>query len=154
MYRSTDPGLIGGHEQSVHTFTTDFRDMGHDVLVVTLEVPGARSSDEQVVRLPAVTEAGGTEFSMRLPVPSGLHRRLDSFSPDVVHSHHPFMLGDTAFRVARRHGLPLVFTHHTLYEEYTYLFSRESSALEQMAMHIATEYANLCDHVVAPTRRI
>ena len=146
--------VVGGLERSVATFADDLRELGHRVLIVTLAFPGAEESEETIFRLPAVKEIGGTQFSFKLPVPAGLKARLDRFAPDIVHSHHPFMVGDTALRVARARGLPAVFTHHTMYERYTYLFSRESQALQRIAMAIATEYANLCDRVVAPTASI
>lgn len=154
MFSNAYEPVIGGLERSIATFAEDLRASGHQVLVVTLALPGAEESDQMVVRLPAVKEVAGTDFSIKLPIPTGLSERLDSFAPDVIHSHHPFMVGDTALRVARRRGLPLVFTHHTLYERYAYLFSRESESLKRIASTIATEYANLCDRVVAPTASI
>ena len=50
------------------------------------------------------------DFSVRLPVPVLLSSRLERFGPEIVHSHHPFLLGDTALRVAARYDRPLVFT--------------------------------------------
>ncbi|MFO7871456.1 MAG: glycosyltransferase [Kiritimatiellia bacterium] len=154
MFTNAYKPIIGGVERSIETFAEDLDQMGHRVLIVTLQVAGAEQSEETIFRLPAIKKVGGTEFSVKLPVPTNLRERLDDFRPDVIHSHHPFMLGDTAIRVARRRGLPLVFTHHTLYERYTYLFKRDSEALQRVAMAIATEYANLCDLVVAPTGSI
>jgi 1,2-diacylglycerol 3-alpha-glucosyltransferase len=154
MFANAYEPVIGGLERSIATFTEDFRASGHRVLIVTLTFPGAEDSDDSVFRLPAIKEVAGTEFSIKLPVPAGLKERLDAFTPDIIHSHHPFMVGDTALRVARRRGLPLVFTHHTLYERYAYRFSRESEGLKRIAAAIATEYANLCDLVVAPTNSI
>jgi glycosyltransferase involved in cell wall biosynthesis len=154
MFTNDYEPVIGGVARSISTFSEDLRRLGHNVLVVTLTFPGAEVSEENVFRLPSIQEVNGTQFSIRLPVPVGLRDRLDAFSPDMIHSHHPFMVGDTALRVARKRGLPIVFTYHTLYERYAYLFSRESKALESIAETIATEYANLCDLVAAPTHSI
>jgi glycosyltransferase involved in cell wall biosynthesis len=154
MFTNAYKPIVGGLEQSVATFVDDFRQMGHHTLIVTLTFPGAGEPDETVFRLPSFHEVAGTEFSFKMPVPGGLKKRLDFFAPDIVHSHHPFMLGDTALRVARRRGLPVVFTHHTLYEQYAYVFRRESEAFRRIALTIPTEYANLCDQVVVPTRSI
>lgn len=154
MFTNAYIPVIGGVERSIATFSEDIRQAGHRVLIVTLEVPGAKESSENVFRLPAVTEVGGTEFSVKLPVPSGLKKRLDAFAPDIIHSHHPFMLGDTALRVSRTRDLSLVFTHHTLYERYAYRFRQNSHTLEHIAMFIATEYANLSHLVLAPTGSI
>src|SRR5690606_28775178 len=95
-----------------------------------------------------------SEFSLRLPVPVALSSVFEEFAPDVVHAHHPFLLGDTALRVAALHGVPLVFTHHTMYEQYTHYSPVDSEAVKQFAIRLPTEYANLCDHVIAPSRSV
>lgn len=154
MFTNDYKPIIGGVSSSISTFTEDLQAMGQKVLIVTLEFPSAEVSDESVIRLPAIKEVAGTQFSAKLPGSTGLTDQLEAFAPDIIHSHHPFMVGDTALRVARQRGLPLVFTHHTLYERYAYLFSRESRTLEQIAVAIATEYANLCNLVLAPTHSI
>jgi glycosyltransferase involved in cell wall biosynthesis len=48
----------------------------------------------------------------------------------------------------------LVFTHHTLYEQYTHYVPLESEALQRVAIQMATEYCNLCTHVIAPSESI
>jgi glycosyltransferase involved in cell wall biosynthesis len=63
-------------------------------------------------------------------------------------------LGDTALRTARRLGLPLVFTHHTLYERYTHYVPLDSEAMRRFAVHLAKTYANMCTQVVAPSQSI
>ena len=88
--------LVGGTERSVAAFASDLRRLGHDVLVVTWRQEGAPASETGVLRLP-------------LPVPPGTDV-LGGFSPDVVHLHQPFLLGDPAFRLAAGRGLPLVHT--------------------------------------------
>ena len=60
----------------------------------------------------------------------------------------------TALRIARHRNLPLVFTHHTLYEQYTHYVPGDSPALKRFAIELATRYANLCDQVFAPSESI
>ncbi len=154
MFTNAYDPYIGGLVRSIKTFAEDLREAGHEVLIVTLAFSGATESTETVFRLPSIKEVAGTAYSAKLPLPNGLSERMDAFAPDIIHSHHPFMLGDSALRVARRRNLPLVFTHHTLYERYAYQFSHDSQLLERVALLIATEYANLCNLVIAPTGSI
>jgi glycosyltransferase involved in cell wall biosynthesis len=91
---------------------------------------------------------------VRLAIPARVHERLDAFRPDLVHAHHPFLMGDTAFRVARHHGVPLVFTHHTLYERFTRAVHLDSEAMRSLAVVLGTTFANLCAAVVAPSASI
>src|SRR6266849_2267086 len=54
------------------------------------------------------------------PVSQSLYRTARALDPDVVHAQHPFLLGPTARRLARRHRRPLVFNYHTRYEKYAH----------------------------------
>jgi glycosyltransferase involved in cell wall biosynthesis len=154
MFTNTYAPLVGGIEKSISTFTQDFREMGHNTLVVTPTFEGAEKSDEQTLRLPAIKKIQGSKFSWPLPTAGALDQRLDEFAPSLIHAHQPFLMGDTALRESRKRGRPLVFTNHTLYERYVSMFNMESEAVERLAVTLPVEYANLCDLVIAPTRSI
>lgn len=145
---------VGGVARSVHTFTEKYRERGHGTLVVTPSFPEARKSNDNVIRLPAIQNFNGSDFSVRLPIPGFLYEVMEDFKPDLVHSHHPFLLGDTAVRLARQWEVPLVFTHHTLYERYTHYVPFNSKVMRDLAIKLATSYANLCSLVIAPSDSI
>ena len=145
---------VGGVARSVDGFSRALRAEGVRVMVVAPEFPGMAEDETDVVRVPAIQRFNGSDFSVRLPVPGLLTEPLDRFQPDLIHAHHPFLLGDTALRVASGRGLPLVFTHHTLYEEYTHYVSTESEAIKRFVIDLSTGYANLCDHVIAPSQSV
>jgi hypothetical protein len=71
--------------------------MGHRVVVVAPQFEGAPESERDVIRIPAIQHFNGSDFSLVLPVPGYLAARLEEFKPDIVHSHHPHLLGGTAF---------------------------------------------------------
>jgi glycosyltransferase involved in cell wall biosynthesis len=106
------------------------------------------------VRIPAIQHFNGSDFSAVLPVSGLLSDILDDFMPDIVHAHHPYLLGMTALRIARYRELPLVFTHHTLYEKYTHYMPVDSPAFRRFVIELATRYANLCNQVFAPSESI
>jgi glycosyltransferase involved in cell wall biosynthesis len=87
-------------------------------------------------------------------VPGLLAEFVDSFKPDVLHSHHPFLLGDSALRLAWSRRLPLVFTYHTMYEQYTHYVPLASDALKRFVIQMSTDYCNLCTHVIAPSESV
>lgn len=145
---------VGGVARSVQTFGEALKAFGHQVMVVAPEFPGTPEMEMDVVRVPAIQRFNGSDFSVRLPVPGLLDEPLDRFMPEIVHSHHPFLLGDTALRVASGRGLPLVFTHHTLYEQYTHYVSATAEAMKRFVIDLSTGYANLCDHVIAPSQSV
>lgn len=154
MLTNTFTPHVGGVARSVETFTAEYRKRGHNVLVVAPEFDNQPRNEIGVVRIPAIQHFNGSDFSVALPVPGLLKDILETFKPDIVHSHHPYLLGMTALRIARYRQLPLVFTHHTMYEQYTHYVPLNSPAFSRFVIELATRYANLCDQVFAPSQSI
>lgn len=148
---------VGGVARSTSTFADQYRKLKHRVLVVAPEFEGpplSRREEAIVVRVPAIQKFNGSDFSVRLPLAAGLSDRLDAFNADIVHAHHPFLLGDTALRIAANKNVPVIFTHHTRYEDYTHYVPFDSPTLKEIAINLSTEFANLCDGVIAPSQSI
>ena len=154
MLTNTFTPHVGGVARSVESFTAEYRSRGHRVLVVAPEFPDTPADEHDVVRIPAIQNFNGSDFSVVLPVSGLLAGELDAFKPDIIHSHHPYLLGVTALRVARYRHLPLVFTHHTLYEEYTHYVPGNAPRFRRFIIEAATRYGNLADQVFAPSESI
>ncbi|MCF8078972.1 MAG: glycosyltransferase [Desulfobacterales bacterium] len=169
MFTNTYLPHVGGVARSVSVLEKDLRNLGHQVLVVAPEYSekeaASENADEKkdretepeaegVLRLPAIQNFNGSDFSLRIPMPFFVSEKVDAFAPDLIHSHHPYLLGDTALRTAQRIGLPVVFTHHTRYEQYVHHVTEDLETLRKFAQNLATEYANLCSCVIAPSRSI
>lgn len=154
MMTNTYTPHVGGVARSVSSFVEAFRRRGHRVIVVAPVFGEGVAREEDVVRVPAIQKFNGSDFSVRYPVPGLLSAALRGFRADVVHAHHPFLLGDTALRVAHAHRRPLVFTHHTRYELYTHYVPGDSQALKRFVTELSTGYANLSDRVFAPSESL
>lgn len=154
MMTNTYTPHVGGVARSVLAFTEHYRARGHRVLVVAPIFEGAPKREVDVVRIPAIQRFNGSDFSVVLPVPGALYNRVREFEPDVIHAHHPFLLGATAIRLARAFRVPVVFTHHTMYERYTHYVPGDSPALKRFVIQLSTSFANLCDQVFAPSETI
>ena len=155
MFTNTFIPHVGGVARSVSCFAEDLRSLGHRVLVIAPMFPGIQADETEdfVLRVPAIQHFNGSDFSASIPSPFLIHRKLDEFKPDIIHSHHPYLLGDAAMRTAGRRCLPIVFTHHTLYEEYTHYVS-SSKTMQKFVTRLSTTYANCCTYVVAPSASI
>ena len=148
---------VGGVARSVSTFADQYRKRKHQVLVVAPEFPGKRPparGEAMVERVAAIKNFNGSDFSVTLPLAAALSKRLDDFEADIIHAHHPFLLGDTGLRVAANKNVPIIFTHHTRYEDYVHYMPFDSDALAEMAADLPTRFANLCDGVIAPSESI
>ncbi len=154
MFTNTYLPHVGGVARSVNFFAQDLRKSGNQVLVVAPTFAEEEEPEEHVLRVPAIQNFNGSDFSVRISIPFVITNRINKFQPDIIHSHHPFLLGDSALRTARRQNLPLVFTHHTLYEKYTHYVPLDSENMKRFVINLSTEYANLCNSVVAPSRSV
>lgn len=155
MFTNTYLPHIGGVARSVSTFVEDLLAAGHDLQVVAPTFPDQQEDDaDYILRVPAIQNFNGSDFSVRIPLSGEIREEISGFEPDIIHSHHPFLLGDSAVRMSRSLGAPLIFTHHTLYEQYTHYVPLDSPALKRFVSDLATQYANICNQVIAPSNGI
>jgi glycosyltransferase involved in cell wall biosynthesis len=156
MFTNTYLPHVGGVANSVALFSEDLQKLGHRVLVVAPVFSDDMEEErgEEILRVPAIQNFNGSDFSMRIAVPFVIANKIREFHPDIIHSHHPYLLGDAALRTARRQNLPLVFTHHTFYEKYTHYVPLHSEGMKRFVIGLSTQYGNLCDWVVAPSRSV
>lgn len=154
MFTNTYLPHVGGVARSVSSFAAAYRKMGHECLIVAPEFEGEYEDEEYIHRVPATKNFNDSGFSVRIPFTGGVTEALDAFGPEIVHAHHPFLLGDSAMRSAYSRNLPLIFTHHTLYEQYTNYLPFHGEFTQRAAMEIATSFANTCSLVFAPSQSI
>lgn len=155
MATNTYLPMMGGLERSIELFTNEFRKRGHRVLIVAPEYEKQPKNETDVIRVPAIQHFSGSAFSFKLPVPSVLTEAIKSFKPDVIHVHHPFVMGETALRIAYTQQAPLVFTYHTLFEKnFSYYLPGAPVAFKKFIFELTIGYANLCDQVIAPSESI
>jgi len=154
MMTNTFTPHIGGVARSIEAFTDKYRKRGHRVLVVAPEFENMPENEVDVIRIPAIQNFNGSDFSVVLSTPGYLTEAIRDFDPDIIHSHHPYLIGGTALRLAIPHKLPLIFTHHTMYEQYTHYVPGDSEALKRFVIQLSTRYANLCNQVFAPSESV
>ncbi|MEW6381585.1 MAG: glycosyltransferase [bacterium] len=154
MFTNTFIPHVGGVANSVKAFTDEYRRLGHRVLVVAPVFENTPQDEKDVIRVRAIQNFNGSDFSVSLAIPLVLSKKMELFQADIIHSHHPYLLGDTALRTAASLNIPLVFTHHTMYEQYTHYVPGDSPRLRHFVIELSTGYANLCDQVIAPSESV
>jgi glycosyltransferase involved in cell wall biosynthesis len=154
MMTNTYKPHVGGVARSVAAFTIQLRRLGHRVIVVCPEYEEGADDDKDTIRIPAIQHFNGSDFSAVLPIPGFLEKHLKDFEPDIVHSHHPFLVGSTAVRAATKHKAPLVYTQHTMFEQYTHYVPLDLPKMKQFVISLCTGYANLAEQVIAPSESI
>lgn len=154
MMTNTYFPIVGGLEQSVYSFSEEFKVLGHEVLIVTPTFGGAPIEEQGVIRIPAFQKFNRTIFSVNFPVSRLLTQLMKEFSPDIVHSHCPFFMGDFALRLSRQHAIPLVFTYHTMFEEYTQDLPVQNEGVKRFMVKLVAGYANFVDRLIVPCESV
>ena len=155
MMTNTYTPFVGGIERSIKDFTAAFRRRGHRVVIVAPAHEGMPRQEPDVIRVPAIRgRFRGSAFSVALPTPLDVLRALRRLRPGLIHAHHPFLMGNTALRLAHTLDAPLVYTHHVRFEEYTHYLPLDSPMTERFMAELSTAYANLCEQVIAPSDSI
>jgi glycosyltransferase involved in cell wall biosynthesis len=143
--------IRNGVVAAVDALAATLRAHGHDVVYVTPKMPGFESESLDVVTVPSMPLPARTAYRLTVPVPSRKRREaLKRLS--IVHAHSPFVTGWMGIACARRYGVPLVFTYHTLLEEYVHYVPIEAHTARRAAGELTRLYANAADAVIVPTQ--
>lgn len=146
---------VSGVVHSVDAFVRALRQEGHHVVVVAPAYRGYHDTDPDVIRFPSVHAPRYADFPLAIPYSPSRWRRLQTLDLDLVHTHSPFLMGVVGARLARSLHIPLIFTYHTLYDEYVHYVPWIGPRLSRSAVRsYATAYANRCDCVIAPSPTI
>ena len=74
-----------------------------------------------------------------------------AFCPQVVHAHSPFQTGLVARDLARRLGVPLVFTHHTRFADYGHYLGPLAGLARGLTDAYLRRFWRACAAIVAPS---
>lgn len=145
---------IGGVTRSIQQFCEEFRHQGHRVLVIAPQYEEILENEEDVIRVPAIPNFYLNQYSLPLPVFSTLIPEIRNFRPQIVHVHHPFLLGNIGLQIAADQNIPLVYTHHTRYSVYIETKTDWPGFIEEGLLELIVGFCELCDGVVAPSAGI
>lgn len=144
----------GGVTTAVETLRRGLEGLGHRAWVFAPASRRSISDPPCVFRYPSVPAPTYPGFTLALPFSLRLARTARELELDVIHAQHPFLLGVTARRLARRLGHPLVFTYHTRYEKYAHYVPLPERLVALLAIRLACRFAASADLVVAPSERV
>ena len=112
---------INGVVTHVKILRDGLEQLGHEVLVVTADADAHHHFVEDgVLHCPAHTSKRFYNYSLSLPVSSTRLKFVRDFAPDIIHIHNEFGIGMSGLLCAKILRVPLVYTLHTMYDDYIY----------------------------------
>ena len=140
--------FVAGVPISVERLTEGLRRMGHEVVVFAPSYD-MQEEEKDVVRYGSLLRNVAGGFSVPNSLDPIIEERFREEDFDVIHVHHPMMMGEAARYLSKRYEVPLVFTYHTRYEQYLHYvgLSGFGRLMPSYIRHCTTP----CDLVIAPT---
>lgn len=147
----------GGVVSSINATVDAMQRAGHEVFIITLDFLGDKHDDPSyVLRVPCPVKFVYKNNHMAVPLRTTqhVHRYIESIIPDIIHVHHPFLLGTSALKVAKKMQIPIVFTYHTLYEAYTHYVPLPQRVTKKLVKHVVQVFCNKVNGIIAPSTAI
>lgn len=153
---------VSGVGVSIENFRVELIKLGHQVFIFAPNYKEIKTEKqfnggpENIFRFPSLELGKDIKYySLVLPFTPKIDHVIKGAGLDIVHSQHPYWVGQTAMWYAKRLKLPLVFTYHTLYEEYShYVPIVPQPLLKWYLKKSSLEYALKSDAVVAPSQSV
>lgn len=113
--------FISGVVTHIQTLKEALEDEGHEVLIVTLDPKAdCHYVKNGVLYCPAIPMKKIYGYGVANPLNMQRLRIIREFNPDVLHIHTEFTMGIFARFAARKLKKPLVYTLHTMYDDYLF----------------------------------
>lgn len=143
---------VNGVSTSIETFRRCLADLGVEVRLVVPRY-GREPDEPGIVRVAGRALPGDPED--RLVGWRAMHRAVAEAAADcdLLHIQTPFVAHYAGLAAARRHGLPVLATYHTLFEAYLQHYAPWLPAgwLQRQARAFSRRQCNALDAVVVPS---
>jgi len=146
-YRPYTSGVV----RSIETFSEELQAQGHETYIFAPDYPKCEGNEHGVFRFSSIPAPTNSDFTLALPISFRLRPLLKKLDLDIIHVHSPFMLGRLGARWAKKLNLPLVFTFHTLYDQYVHYVPFGQNLTREITRKFCTDFCNNCDLVIVPT---
>jgi 1,2-diacylglycerol 3-alpha-glucosyltransferase len=148
--------VINGVVRSVSTYRKSLTEMGHIVFVFAQEDNQYLDEEPFIFRYPSLHLHYPVEIPAVIPMSPFVDRLIPSLKLDVIHTHHPVLLGQAAAAKAQELDLPLIFTFHTQYREYSHYVPFPQETVQKFVKEAVSiwlrEFMVKCQHIVVPSQ--
>jgi 1,2-diacylglycerol 3-alpha-glucosyltransferase len=156
LFAETYSPDVNGVVAHVKTLKAGLEQMGHEILVVAADKHCKHHYvQEGVLHCPSIESKRFYGFGVAPPFPRKRMRLIAEFSPDIIHIHQEFGIGISGVFAAKRLSKPLVYTLHTMYDQYVYYVA--SWPFHTMATKVSHKYmrfiANRANALTGPSQK-
>jgi 1,2-diacylglycerol 3-alpha-glucosyltransferase len=147
--------VVNGVVRSVASFREILTEQGHNVFVFAQADNEYEDKEPFIFRYPSLSLPLQMDIAAVIPVSSFVDQLLPALKPHIIHTHHPILLGQTAANKAADLNIPLVFTFHTQYWEYTHYIPFPQEVIQEFLKNAVHNWLKVfmrkCQHIVIPS---
>lgn len=149
-YKPTISGVVN----SIELIKTGMEARGHRVFIFAPRHKGYQDNEKDVYRFLSVSLTSKVDFPLPIPYSFKIFRMIPKLNLDVIHTHHPFILGEVGADFARKLRLPLIYTFHTQFEQYSHYIPFNQDIVKKITRSSVIRYAQKCNLIICPSTSI
>ena len=149
---------INGVVSSVATLKDALEKQGHTVYVISNHKGTNIEMKDHILRLGGLELKKFYGYKMSSPIQIGAEKYIRDMNLDVIHVQTEAGVGIFGRQMAKQLHIPLVYTYHTMYEDYThYLNPLDSQTVEKMGRKAVKSLSRILGNgaqaVIAPSEK-
>jgi 1,2-diacylglycerol 3-alpha-glucosyltransferase len=142
--------IINGVVASIEGLRAGLAARDIETTLIAPSFPNMHAPEDGIVRLPSLPLPTSSGYRLCIPyIARGARARIARAA--IVHVHSPFITGMLGVNIARRFGIPVVYTYHTRLDEYAHYAPLEPRIARAALIAMTRAFANRTDAVIAPT---
>lgn len=154
LFSDTFPPEINGVAVSVFNHAKVLRSHGHRVLVVTTNPLSKQITfEEDVLRIPGQKLKQLYGYIIAPLFSKKAYAMIQQWPIDIIHVHTEYGLGMFGRTVAKKLKKPLIYTYHTMYEDYTHYLGIFKRLADLFVKRLSKRLAMQCDGFISPSEK-
>lgn len=158
IFTETYLPAVNGVVTHVKTLKEGLELLGHKAIVVTADSNVKKTqASKDILYCPAVKLEKIYGYDVASPISADRLRMIKDFNPDIIHIHNEFGIGLSGVLIAKALKVPLVYTMHTMYDDYVY-YVANNELLHKFLTSASHKYAkilaNSASALTGPSKKV
>lgn len=154
--------ITGGVSTSLLMLKEGLTLMGHDVYVITTTTNGYKeydNNDPKMIRIKGIPfPFKGLRHFRYVPFKGKYVRKIKKLDLDLIHVHTEFSMGSLGKKLRKKTNIPMVFTVHTMYEQYLHYVSKTldklfKNRMKSMLIKLMRSFIKRADVTIVPSQK-
>lgn len=143
--------IINGVVNSVILFKHGLEARGNEVYIFAPMFTHYSDYEDRIYRFRSINLTSKVKYPIPVPFSRRLFKLIPKLKLDIIHTQHPFLLGEVGAYFSRKLRIPLVYTFHTQFEQYSHYIPFNQEIVKWITRTSVIKYINKCDCIITPS---